>query len=88
MTRRFIIAGRVQGVSFRYFTQQAAARLGVKGWVRNNPDGTVEVVAQADAEILEDFKSRLSDGPRWAAVDSLQEHDGPEADFQSFTIQR
>ncbi|HSR69932.1 MAG TPA: acylphosphatase [Acidobacteriota bacterium] len=88
MTRRYVLCGRVQGVGFRYFTQQTAARLRVKGWVRNNPDGTVEVVAQADSETLDEFKSHLNQGPRFSEVDSIREEEGPEKDFQLFTIER
>jgi acylphosphatase len=48
-----IISGRVQGVFFRAETQQAALRLGVCGWVRNRPEGTVEAVFEGDSQLVE-----------------------------------
>ena len=52
VARRFVITGRVQGVGFRYFTQDAALREGVTGWVRNLPDGGVEALAEGEAEAV------------------------------------
>ena len=49
---RAIVSGRVQGVSFRYYTKKEADRLGVTGWVRNNHDRTVELVAEGTSEQL------------------------------------
>src|SRR5918994_4386827 len=45
LARRYLVRGRVQGVGFRYYTHRAAVQAGVQGWVRNNPDGTVEIAA-------------------------------------------
>ena len=50
VARRFVVRGRVQGVGFRYFAADAARREGVSGAVRNLDDGTVEAVAEGDAE--------------------------------------
>ncbi len=63
-----IVRGDVQGVGFRYFVQRKAQQLGVTGWVRNNDDGTVEVVAEGGREELEQLKRALEDGPRLARV--------------------
>ena len=63
-----VVQGRVQGVGFRDFTQRRAAELGVTGWVRNQPDGTVEVVAEGDRETLERFLAFLWRGPNAARV--------------------
>ena len=52
VARRYVITGRVQGVGFRYFTQDAALREGVTGWVRNLPDGRVEALVEGDAEAV------------------------------------
>jgi acylphosphatase len=54
-----IVHGRVQRVSFRKFTQQAARDLGLVGWVRNLPDGTVETVAEGDTAALDKLESWL-----------------------------
>lgn len=63
-----IVLGLVQGVGFRYFTLWEAARLGVTGYVRNLPDGSVEVVAEGTKEQLEKLLERLQQGPPAAKV--------------------
>lgn len=62
------ISGRVQGVGFRHFTTQQARRLGVDGWVRNESNGTVRVVAEGPHDALEQFLERLREGPAGAHV--------------------
>ena len=66
-----MIIGRVQGVGFRYFSQEAAVREGVYGWVRNVPDGNVEIEAEGEAEAIERFEHRIRQGPRGARVDRV-----------------
>ncbi len=68
-----IVRGDVQGVGFRYFVQRKAQQLGLAGWVRNNDDGTVEVVAEGGRPDLEQLSRVLWDGPRLARVDSVDE---------------
>ncbi len=63
-----VVRGDVQGVGFRYFVQRTADALGLQGWVRNNDDGTVEVVAEGDKPKLEQLKRSLEEGPRLARV--------------------
>lgn len=65
------VTGRVQGVGFRYFTQDAADTLGLTGWVRNTPDKTVEFFAQGDESDLAAFKKRLQQGPPFARVERV-----------------
>lgn len=74
---RWVIEGRVQGVGFRHFATRLASRLGVRGWVRNRDDGTVEVVASAAAEHLQTFRARLREGPRHGRVSGISETDPP-----------
>jgi acylphosphatase len=62
------IRGRVQGVSFRYYTAHRARDLDLTGYVRNKPDGTVEVVAEGSRARLEELLSFLRVGPRGAVV--------------------
>jgi acylphosphatase len=62
------VTGRVQGVGFRYFAKDAADALGLAGWVRNNFDRAVECEAQGEAEDLEQFVSRLREGPPMSSV--------------------
>ncbi len=70
---RWIVTGRVQGVSYRYFTQQQARELELTGWVRNLADGSVEVQVAGDSEVLERFRLRLEAGPRFGRVDGVDE---------------
>ena len=73
--RRFIVRGRVQGVGFRWFVEREAHILGIAGWVRNNHDGSVEVLAQGSRDQLSGLHSRLREGPRAARVDSVEVSD-------------
>lgn len=63
-----IIQGRVQGVSFRYYTQRRAEEIGVTGWVRNLPDRSVEVTAEGTRDQLEELLAFLHQGPSAARV--------------------
>ena len=74
------IAGRVQGVGFRWFVKERARRFNVSGWVRNRPDGSVEVAATGDRKSLDDFVGALRRGPDGARVDTLRELDEIAAD--------
>ena len=71
VARRYLVRGRVQGVGFRYFTHAAAVRAGVGGWVRNNPDGTVEIAAAGDADSLARLEQEIRRGPPGARVDQV-----------------
>ena len=71
--RRFLVRGRVQGVGFRWFVEREARILGLAGWVRNNADGAVEVLAQGTREQLSGLRTRLQQGPRAARVDDVDE---------------
>ena len=65
------VHGDVQGVGFRYFVQRKARDLGLAGWVRNNADGTVELVAEGARDKLEDLRRTVEHGPRTAHVDRV-----------------
>jgi len=81
------IFGRVQGVCFRYYCVEAAGRHGVKGWVRNNPDGSVEVVAEGEDEDVRNFAAMCRRGPPGAYVRSCVENsESPTGEFESFLI--
>ena len=71
--RRFLVRGRVQGVGFRWFVEREAHILQIAGWVRNDPDGSVEVLAVGTREQLAELRSRLQEGPRAARVDDVEE---------------
>jgi acylphosphatase len=84
--RRALVTGRVQGVGYRFFAERAARELGVRGWVRNLPDGRVEAVAEGDDDALALFLERLRQGPRGARVERVAEEDRPPSGFPSFEI--
>lgn len=86
--RRFIVRGRVQGVGFRWFVEREAHLLGVAGWVRNNPDSSVEVFAVGSRDQLAGLRSRLREGPRAARVDDVEEFEAkPTPGMTSFRIE-
>jgi acylphosphatase len=75
VARRYLIRGLVQGVGFRYFTRSAALREGVHGWVRNNPDRSVEVQAEGEPDALARFERQIRQGPPGAHVDRIEFND-------------
>jgi len=82
-----LVSGRVQGVSFRYYTQQAAILIGVTGWVRNLQDRRVEVVAEGTAEQLRALEKFLHHGSPSARVDQLDiTFADATGEFDSFDI--
>ncbi len=86
--RRFLVRGRVQGVGFRWFVEREAQILGVAGWVRNNADGSVEVLAMGSNEQLAGLRTRLRSGPRAARVDDVEEKESkPVAGLTTFRIE-
>lgn len=89
VARKFIISGQVQGVGFRFFTQRAAARHQVLGYVRNLEDGRVEALAEGDAGAVEDFKHDLTAGPTYSRVEHIEEEVlDPDNLYSSFRIER
>jgi acylphosphatase len=70
---RVRVHGSVQGVGFRYFAAQQAQQLGIAGYARNLPDGTVEVEAEGTLSALESFRDALAQGPPSAGVSRLEE---------------
>lgn len=82
-----IVEGHVQGVGFRYFVQDTALALRLKGWVRNRWDGSVEVLAEGERANLEKLLAALHRGPRSAHVTRLiHEWQTPTDEFLSFSI--
>lgn len=74
------ISGIVQGVGFRWFVRERARRLGLAGWVKNLPDGSVEVAAEGEQGQLDLLRGELTKGPAGARVDSLRPVDESPAD--------
>ncbi len=80
------VSGRVQGVAYRAFALKMAIQLGTKGFVKNNPDGSVQIVAEGTAKILKLFASYCEQGPGWAHVDKITITDSPPVFFKDFKI--
>ncbi|MGB3312505.1 MAG: acylphosphatase [Nodosilinea sp.] len=86
---RAVVHGVVQGVGFRYHTHQIAQQLGVKGFVRNQPDGTVEIVAVGTSDQLSALLDWANQGPAGARVTQVEtEPYKGSAHFDGFTIER
>ena len=81
-----IVSGRVQGVFFRANTSKKANEMGLKGYVKNMPDGNVEVVAQGSEEKLGEFIDFLRKGPGIAKVTDIQMTHKQTENFNSFEI--
>lgn len=72
MRFRIFVSGLVQGVGFRAYTQRVAESYGLSGWVRNLPDGRVEILVEGDEEVLCNFVKDVWRGPRLSRVDKLE----------------
>ena len=75
VARRVLIGGRVQGVGFRFFVNRAASIEGLHGWVRNLPDGRVEIRAEGESAALERFEWQVRQGPPAARVEEFDTTD-------------
>lgn len=83
--RRALVRGAVQGVGFRFSTEGEADRLGVAGFVRNRPDGAVEVEAEGRPDRVALLIEWLHEGPGGAVVESVDVSDMPPVGESSFT---
>ena len=87
IARRLVITGRVQGVGFRYFTQDAAAREGVTGWVRNRADGSVEAYLEGESDSVTRVERAIRRGPPGARVEAVQaDAEEPSAAYSDFAV--
>lgn len=80
------ITGRVQGVFFRARTKEVADRLGIRGWIRNEPDGSVSVFAEGTEEQLQDLEAWCRRGPPAARVDAVERTSTQDIGASVFTI--
>ena len=71
---RLTVSGRVQGVGFRAFVEREASRRGLRGWVRNRRNGTVETLLIGEAETLAEMEAACRRGPSFARVTQLDRH--------------
>lgn len=83
------VSGRVQGVSFRYWTLRQAQALGLAGWVRNEADGSVRALIAGPAAAVEEMLARLKEGPPAARVDRVEVEPAAAVDVpRKFEIRR
>jgi len=80
------VRGRVQGVGFRNFVEHAANAIGVRGYVRNLDDDSVEVYASGTKAQLDELAGMLWKGPRWAEVRGVDESEAAQQEYSGFTI--
>ena len=81
------VRGQVQGVGYRWYVEREAARLQLSGWVANQPDGSVEVVAEGSDDLLANLLLALWEGPSGASVgDVVARHEPARGNIAGFTI--
>ncbi len=88
MAKHVLVSGKVQGVWFRESTREAAERFGVSGWVRNLPDGRVEVMAAGPPDAVDRLVQWCHHGPSKARVDAVEVADTDEDVASGFTVKR
>jgi acylphosphatase len=82
-----VVRGRVQGIGFRYFVLRRASRLGLVGWVANEPDGSLRCVVEGSPRALDELLGILRHGPPGARVDDVEtSHGAPTGGFDHFTV--
>ena len=86
MRRRVVVHGLVQGVFFRDTVRRHAQSRRVAGWVRNNPDGTVEAVFEGDPEAVERLVAFAREGPSGAVVERVDVTDEPDEGLSGFSV--
>jgi acylphosphatase len=86
VARRVTVHGRVQGVYFRDSTRQAARSAGVAGWVRNEPDGTVQAHLEGPPDAVDQMLDFLREGPRDASVTDVDVREVPPEGLRGFAV--
>jgi acylphosphatase len=80
------VTGRVQGVSFRWYAEREAQRLGVTGWVRNEPDGSVAGHLEGEVDAVDAMVAWLREGPRLAKVQDVAVRPGADEGATTFEV--
>jgi acylphosphatase len=71
--RHLRIHGKVQGVGYRFFATRVARRMGLKGWIENNRDGTVEALVEGEKKTIDEWIEEIREGPRYAEVTHIEQ---------------
>jgi len=86
-TYSILISGRVQGVGFRYFAVSVADKFDIRGYVKNMPDGKVNIICQGEEEELRSFIGEVKKGPAYSVVTGTSAEEIPELnEYSSFEI--
>jgi acylphosphatase len=85
--RSWLVSGRVQGVGFRWFVEKNATSIGLRGWVRNEDDGRVQVYATGTPDQLNQLAALLHQGPRMAEVRGVEEREAAVQQLGSFRME-
>ena len=80
------VAGKVQGVGFRFYTNKKAKELGVNGFVKNMRDGSVYIEVEGEEEKIDEFILWVHSGPEWARVDKVTLQEKPHEGLEGFVI--
>lgn len=86
ITTKIIVTGVVQGVGFRYFTMRLAEKYELTGWVRNNPDSTVEMIVSGDELSVQSFTNEVIMGNRYSRIDGIDIKSLEKRKFDTFEI--
>ncbi|MCB1681517.1 MAG: acylphosphatase [Rhodospirillales bacterium] len=84
VTKHLKIFGHVQGVGYRAWAVQNATQIGLRGWVRNRSNGSVEAVVTGDEDAVQKFISACYEGPRASKVETISVSDGLDELLSSF----
>ena len=84
LAARLVVEGRVQGVGYRFWARDRALELGLRGWVRNRRDGSVELLAMGPLDAIERFVAACLEGPPAARVTSVRRLDAEAAEVVGF----
>lgn len=83
---RIRVTGKVQNVGFRFYTQKTAMEFNIRGFVKNENDGSVYIEAEGESDALETFIHWCRKGPEWARVDDFNFQEQPLMKYKDFTI--
>lgn len=85
--RAIKVHGKVQGVGYRFYATRVARRLGLKGWIRNLRDGTVDAIVEGESDAIDEWIEEIREGPRYAEVTKIeQESKSYQGKFGEFDV--
>ncbi len=85
--KKWNVRGIVQGVGFRYFVKNTARALGVRGYVKNEPDGSVTIVAGGNSEQIKELFRRFMEGNGYSYISDYDEEDLPNQEYVDFHVE-